>query len=277
MVEKIEEKIIKDILTTGFPLEMEVANNFSRDRWIIDHNSYYIDKDELKGREIDLVATLFLNNPEYVTKDGYFELHYIMPIEIKLANKKPWVFFNTEASNFERFMGIPLIKKEIGFRNEHYKYYDIIMENVTQLELRIGRSFYEAFSGTGSRDDIYKALTGTIKALEHLVEAFPYDDFQDNKEYSNRYLFIYEPIIVVKGSMFTANFNGEQINVQEADYIQVSFKYLSPNYDRQNYMVNVVRSDKLAEFISNKEEKMRKLYKELCDLEGISLEEVDIA
>lgn len=64
MADNIEDKILKDILTTGFPLEMEVSNNFARDRWTVDHNSYYIDKDELKGREIDLIASYFLSNPK---------------------------------------------------------------------------------------------------------------------------------------------------------------------------------------------------------------------
>lgn len=126
MSDKIEDKILKDILTTGFPLEMEVSNNFARDRWTVDHNSYYIDKDELKGREIDLIASYFLSNPK---SDNYFELHYIMPIEIKLANKKPWVFFTTEVTSLENFKGYPLIKNSTGLRNAHHKYYSVIILN----------------------------------------------------------------------------------------------------------------------------------------------------
>lgn len=75
---------------------------------------------------------------------------------------------------------------------------------------------------------------------------------------------------MVKGSIFTASFSERQINVEETDYLQVSFKYLSPNYERQDYIVHVIRSDKLADFICEKEGKMKIIYKELSELEGIS-------
>lgn len=200
MTEQLKENILKDILNTGFPLEMEVANYFSRKRWSVDHNSYYIDKDDLKGREIDLIANFFLNNPKSVASNDYFELHCIMPIEIKLANKKPWVFFTSESTSFERSIGRKLIKNDVGFKSEHPDYYSIIKKYDTKLHKMLGRSFYEAFSGNGSRDDIYKALTGSIKALEHLVETFPFEEYKEDNEFPDRFLYLYEPTIVVKGS-----------------------------------------------------------------------------
>lgn len=74
----------------------------------------------------------------------------------------------------------------------------------------------------------------------------------------------------MKGSIFTASFSETGIEVNETDYVQIAFKYLSPNYERQNYHIHVVRSDKLSEFIINKEFKLKNLYKELSDFEGIS-------
>ncbi|KJD38482.1 hypothetical protein QD46_18640 [Paenibacillus polymyxa] len=257
-------------------MKWKLQINLKETGWSVDHNTYYIDKDELKGREIDLVVTYFLSNPVSVLSSDYFELHFVMPIEIKLANKKPWVFFSSETTPFEQLMNNQIIKSSVGFKSEHHLYYELIKNHGTTLNENLGRSFYEAFSGNGSRDDIYKALTGTIKTLEHLIEDCSHDE-EKSEEYSSRYLYLYEPTILVKGSMYVAKIENENILIEETDYVQVAFNYLSPNYKKKDYIVHVINHEKLPQYISSKESKMKLLYKKLSELEGISLEEVDFA
>ena len=56
-VEKSEkDKVFNYIRTTGYPTELTVGNVLSRSGYQVDHSIYYLDKDEQKGREIDISA-----------------------------------------------------------------------------------------------------------------------------------------------------------------------------------------------------------------------------
>ena len=56
------EKLKTQILKTGFPTELEVSKIFLQQDWSVDFNSFYIDKDENKGREIDLICSFFVHD-----------------------------------------------------------------------------------------------------------------------------------------------------------------------------------------------------------------------
>jgi len=57
MKEEFKKNLIKYIKEkTGYLEELEVANIFSKAGWGIRHSNYYLDKDEEKGREIDIFA-----------------------------------------------------------------------------------------------------------------------------------------------------------------------------------------------------------------------------
>lgn len=51
-----KKAILKKIKETGFPSELKISNIFKEDNWGIQYNNYYIDHDEKKGREIDLIC-----------------------------------------------------------------------------------------------------------------------------------------------------------------------------------------------------------------------------
>jgi hypothetical protein len=52
----LKTKIYNEILKTGFPLELRTADYLLNREYHVAHNVYFLDRDEQKGREIDLRA-----------------------------------------------------------------------------------------------------------------------------------------------------------------------------------------------------------------------------
>lgn len=61
----LKAKLLKNLEETGYPLELQVGGILSKYGWRVDHNSYYIDEDEQKGREIDIIAITNTYSQEY--------------------------------------------------------------------------------------------------------------------------------------------------------------------------------------------------------------------
>ena len=55
--EKLPDKILKDLLKTGFPLEIESAETFKRIGWNVTHQAYHETPTEGNPRSTDLLAT----------------------------------------------------------------------------------------------------------------------------------------------------------------------------------------------------------------------------
>jgi hypothetical protein len=63
----IETKVLADIAKTGFPLELRVAHELLTRGFFVQHNLFYVDKDEQKEREIEIVA---LKNSQSAPRDA---------------------------------------------------------------------------------------------------------------------------------------------------------------------------------------------------------------
>ncbi|MGF6354092.1 hypothetical protein ABIE27_002002 [Paenibacillus sp. 4624] len=272
-MEEIKYKIVKDIKKTGFPFELKAAEIIKACNWNVSHNNFYIDKDENKGREIDLIARYDVITPWSEDNKDYMEFSLIMPVELKQGTKHPWVFFTTEQSSFEKLLEYPIIKLESGFNSQHHRRFDLIQE-VTEYQGRLARSFYEAFNG--GRDDIFKALTGVVKALEHLYDDsfMHYRKKGDEAEelfFFSHYLELFEPVIIFRGELFEAQVdkeNDSEVLIKETKYVQVSFNYISPNYQRKNnYVVHVVKEEYIEQFFNEKKEGLEKLFAQIKTLE----------
>ena len=94
-IEKLKSQIIKG----GFPFELEVARMFLKSKWHVENNTYYLDRDEKKGREIDLIAEYI---KQFEAPKHYSEFVFSFITEIKKETEKPWVFFATETTHFEK-------------------------------------------------------------------------------------------------------------------------------------------------------------------------------
>ncbi len=252
------EKLKTQILKTGFPTELEVSKIFLQQNWQVDFNSYYIDKDEEKGREIDLICSFFVQDYKDDNKKSVFELSYYLITEIKKEETKPWVIFMSESSDFERLLGLPKVWANNNLERS------VLVKAFTKynqkLHSKIGRSAIEGFSN--GKDKIFSSCCNTTKALEHSLESS-----YINKDKSTDGLFAcYDSLIVLDGELLSASLNENDLELKEEDYIQIKFNYLSPNYQKQRLngnVIHLVKKDFLPSFIKIRRQQFESIAEEI--------------
>ncbi|QSO52344.1 hypothetical protein JZ785_27080 [Alicyclobacillus curvatus] len=268
MSEEIKSKIMNEIMNHGFPLELEIASTFSRHSWHVEHNSYYIDMDEQKGREIDLVARMHRSFTDPVSHNS-LEVQLSLVAEIKQANAKPWVIFTSPVTKFESLIGRQVHRNYVGFSVPYHQISRALKQAGHKNTLpRLGRTFYEALSK--GRDDIFKALTGTTKAVRHIMES---SGITDSEGSGDRLLYYYESVVILKGQLFECFLNEQgEPTLQEATHVQVAFNYLSPHYESTyGNVVDIVSAEHLPEFINAKQESLNKVFNTLRSVEPLNL------
>ena len=62
MTEDLVQKIRNWLDTQGYPLEMKVARCFQKAGFRVSSSEYYLDPDERKPREIDVIAIVHATN-----------------------------------------------------------------------------------------------------------------------------------------------------------------------------------------------------------------------
>ncbi|WP_430482792.1 hypothetical protein [Rossellomorea marisflavi] len=258
----LKENLLKDVLKTGFPLEMEISQLFRKSGWQVVNGSYYIDKDEDKGREIDVISTI--NFDEDLDEGLFKEVLFSLVIEIKKTEEKPWVFFTSETTgHFDKLL--PLDAVLAGFTAPKARLRRILRKNLPSIHKRIGRNFYVGFSGNGARDDIYKALSSVVKATQHSLE----NSWAYNNESGDKLVYVFQPVVVIQGGLFEVflDEDGEHV-VEEVDYIQTQFNYLSSNYPSENRkIIHIVKDEYLPQFIDEQREALFAFYR---DINGIN-------
>lgn len=272
MSEDLKTNLLKDILTTGYPFEMEVTSRMQKKIWRVSNGAYYIDKDEQKGREIDVIAQL--HKSVILESSSTLEVGVALITEVKKSTEvknskkeatpkteeKPWVFFTSESTSFER-MTFPKRYVATQFSLSPGKINKILRQNTVKVQKRLGRNFYQGFTGNGARDDIYKALSGTTKALSHFIEA---EDYKDD-ESGDRILWYYEGVVIIKGKLFESFIGTDgKMQLNEVAYVQTNFNYLSPNYpNSQKNIIHVINENYLEEFLQKRTEELNNVFNDL--------------
>jgi hypothetical protein len=257
---QLEANLIKDLEKTGYPAELRAGNVFARSGWTVHYNVYYMDWDEKKGREIDLLAVNAVSSNKH---DVWIRLH--LPCAVK-KSKDPWVIFTTEGAG--EMVGL----EEPGWGRLHLKLNEIDyhvlsadkMEKKSTIHRfrRFGHSYYVAFGGSQSKPDIFAALTSSVKAAEddlrQIKQVMGEDEARlGQKVWHGRDLTLIEPIVILDGNLYEAYLdNTGKMVVNKENHIPVCFGYLSTEYKRTDfaseYIVEIVTIDGLADLISNK-------------------------
>jgi hypothetical protein len=219
-------KIIADIQETGFPLELRVARLLASRDYYVATNVYFVDKDEEKGREIDMRA---LKNVFFRDKGKFAAVRHCLLIECKKNASHPWVFCMSPSGSYDPTFGDVLSKgvdhHRVDNSRERMEFGKV---HPWFTETDRGRSFFEAFT-KGSDRSIQQAILASIKAS---IEAW-------ESEFAGRYYgmhnaIFYYPMVVLDGELFVARMEPSGLVVGPADQVSVSVHYRSPRYQR-NY------------------------------------------
>ena len=267
MEEEFKNRLSKYIKEdTGYLEELKVANIFSKAGWGIRHSNYYLDKDEEKRREIDIFA--YKSN---LIKNNRFEenisIHINLVCEVKKSTKKPWIIFSTKKSPSDNFFGLSIYheKNMKSIIEEKIEWKVDRNSSINSFE-RIGETYCEAsLSNSGKNDNqsqIFKSLTSSTKASEYFLSIRKSNPLL--RFISPKSIEFFEPVIVFKGQMFEAYLNDQdELELNEINHIPIIFNRISPNYDRHDYLVDVVKVEELSNLLAEKEKWFNTIIKKI--------------
>lgn len=230
------EKVIERAKASGFDAELAAASAFVKAGFSVNHNVYYVDKDEGKGREFDIDA-------HYAAVDcgGKPEItcRIFLCVEVK-RTQEPFIFFSNEMSKVVEAGG--------GFSVLHWKKrVDARLLTYKQLEKkrpfadikRMARS-YSAFKDAREQH-IKSAVLSAFKAALHKKDNI-------NEEYSDvsHDMVIIVPLVVVDGPIYECFFaeNGE-LTAQQVESVVYLQNYMSESYGSQSVRVVVATAQSL--------------------------------
>ena len=256
----------KEIAKSGYPLESYVASVISSQKgWSLYFNPYFLDKDENKGREIDVKATY--SSDELYNKGSSVFMGLSLMIECKSIRGNAWVFFKNPTElyspilrcSYFDFFGEPdgdtlssLIssKKSTHFdrcRTKATQYAEYIIspnksnkrnDNIWTSEIKLIKACSEEI------ENLMKENGETVEELK--LEGI--DLWVDSPDDIIHYVY---PVIVFEGKLYEASI-GDDIRLKRRQYIQLHVDFKSRNYEGR-YCIDVVSRQFFPKFLRNVE------------------------
>jgi hypothetical protein len=129
---------IEGIQKTGFPLEFKVARELRNRKWTVITNRYYLDNDEERPREMDIVAYRFCN------KHSDFDLFTAVILSCKKSDHSVWGFLtrsaptrdpNMDREPFHHYSSSPALDYAIANDKEWAKTYHqkMLSHNIKEI------------------------------------------------------------------------------------------------------------------------------------------------
>lgn len=210
--EELQGKLQDWIANTGLPLELQAKSEFLKAGFAVSHSSLYVDPQEGKGREIDVVAYY---------RDHFGLIQTYVVIECK-ATANPWVVLTDEREYGH------VINSSLGVMSDNVldalpSGWNLGRSPVGDVLGRMHRSGYslkQAFSK--QNDAAFEAAISVLKAALAVVSE------QEGK--TKRYK-VALPVIVVDAPIFECMMGADgAIALREISYSEVRFTAYIPTY-----------------------------------------------
>ena len=284
MDEDFKKKIEDDLLTSGVGSELQAIQAFRAAEWSVTGASYFVDRDENKSREVDLVAS---KNVEYkfrespLGKKGDFGswLSYSMIVagEVK-KSKHPWVVLRESVDPDKTYEGWLNLIHSYNLPVESPAFTkEIDSTSLAKIDGRVGVGIHESFKKPDSRSRWFVAAVSACKAAEHLLSYHKQTRAEESRSFDpgdDVDFLLVKPIVVVDSRLLAAEIgaDGETV-VSEIDWAPLRFEFTSPGYDRGRYHPDCVSLSALGRYI----EILDKRWSHLLESIGKGLPEFDIA
>jgi len=204
------------LIRTGFILEMEVAEFFKEKGFTVNVNNLFMDLEEYKKREIDIIATKKINK---------ILVHLI--IECKQSLEDDWIFICSDAKPSRYYYSV----KHLPNLNNLSKIKIFDQLHTFDRKILIAQNYVVFKKNGGKKSDSLQIP----ECLHKLPKALIYEASQEDAENKN----IYFPIAVFSGQIFSANYNKKLI-VKEQEIIQYNV-----NFESDFYSENIGRAPKI--------------------------------
>ncbi|MEW5681256.1 MAG: hypothetical protein AB1780_02675 [Pseudomonadota bacterium] len=257
---ELTEKVKKDALKSGFPSELVSESIFRKRNWSFSGNTYFIDQDENKGREIDASVYKMIGGSQ--TKPEIF-CWTMLSVEIK-KSEKPWVIFTSERARFFE-KGFTCILSHTNKAPPKFSE-DIIDKYHPCYQLpRLGRTSQVAFSHDTAT--MFGSFISSAKAtLESFRQAEKHKEIYSD---TSTDIVMYEPLVVVDGPLFECYLNeNQELMTEQVNLLQYALHYASPNYKANTYMVNVVTLKYLDMYLAQNEQMLQQMHSKIASMRG---------
>lgn len=225
------EKIVETAKKEGFESELKVASALSGSGWQVNQNVYYIDKDEERGRELDINSYMIFSDSS--EKPAVTCQIYLL-IEVKRTSD-PFIFFTSQPSQYETGRGYGLQHWKSRVNRHVLSYHEIERARPYNNPLRLGRSYcsLKDTSGQKIRSGILSSVKGCVFYKDKCNEI--------HSEYSHDICF-FIPVLVADGPLYECFFElgSPDLTATEVATIIFSQNYMSNNYGEISAHVNVV-------------------------------------
>jgi len=254
----------QDISKTGYVSEMVVARIFGGAGWQVYDHLYFLDKEENKGREIDLTA-IYASTKKNPKKSLTVKVG--LSVEVKKAASKPWVVFtsplNPPLETIENLFDTSLIRLHI-----QEIWFPTLYENHPISKCKgFGRVSYQSFRGQQEGDNTvpkrglsrssitpnFAAFVLSFKAAFEIRDFFRLGNNQPLRDANNVRSYevgIVHGLIVVDGKLYDAAVqdNGS-FDITDVAHIPYVFSYNSKEYGARRLLIDIVTVNHLARYL----------------------------
>ncbi|WP_155648680.1 hypothetical protein [Burkholderia pseudomultivorans] len=227
--QELNNKVIRWLRETGFPLEMEAAAAFRNAGFDVRQSGTFRDPESNKGREIDVLAS----DPDLI---GIIEISFI--IECK-ATHKPWIVLTAPDafSNFNRMTAFSVLSRDA--RKALASRLQAPPHKLRKYIERSNKGGYGLRQALGNGDDAaYTAAMSALKGCHDLA-----------LKTSNHFptLTFAFPVIVVDAPLFECSRREDgEITINRVEESEFLFSAHIP--ERVDARISVVTREKLADF-----------------------------
>lgn len=239
-----KEKIIEVAKKAGFDSELKMASLLAKSGWQINQNVYYIDKDEEKGRELDIHAYKIFSATDRKPETN---CHINLCIEVKKTSE-PFIFFTNPPQFFETGGGYGLFNWKQNIDRHVLSYEDIEKVRPESTLKRIARSYCSLKDG--KTQQIKSGILSAVKAAVHQTEEC--DESYSDESHD---ICFFIPIVIIDGPLYECFFteDAQELTAQESEVIVYKQNYLSAYYGKISQQVLIIRSDAFLKHLIEQE------------------------
>lgn len=254
------EKVQIGLEKHGFPLELQCRNILRKSGWSVNSDVPYLDYDIEKEKKIERTIDIVALRKQDLKSDVLGKLEIRLIIECKQQKDSAWVFekgkkraidwddpidarvycrdsFLTEFGDDrwnEIFKLVGMMSHQVPERKE-----ELALSGVTYRESKRGKPENEP-------DLLHKGSRQVMSAIDYLTKKL---EERSPPEVNLEGLFVplfwrSYPVLVFRGAMFYAALDKGEMKLEE-----IKYAHLYPKTTQRWYLIDVVRSDYLEEYL----------------------------
>lgn len=271
MTKDIIDSIIKDLEKSGFSTELRARQIFIDSGWSVSAGYGYLDKDEDKSREIDIVATKVLDLKHGEKNYAHTEFHICGEVK---KSEKPWVVFDQPSSPFLLSCAWNNLISAINLPDKPVHFAEILKKNSPiRKNGWLASGIHESFKNPDQPSRWYGSFVSVSKASEYYYDSISPEGAKHTDDILNNpcELHFVQPLVILNAPLFRATLSDEgEIVVEEISSAAFKFDYPSKHYKNSPYRVDVVQLEHLVDYLSLIETRQQELCLAIEDRAGVA-------